>query len=184
MSEDASTAAILKQLATVLEPAGYRQQGRTFVSDRDEVVLFVRLRRLAQPGGGERRLPAAYVLELGTLLKELAHRLGQPTHAPRLTDAHWRDQLGWLLPEYGEDHWVVHDRDGARAAGEEMTAVVQRYVLPALERMSTTVGLVTTWATAGEAIREHARRAHAVDHLDASCERFVQRLRRAGQQSE
>jgi hypothetical protein len=65
--------------------------------------------------------------------------------SPTVWDGHWRERIGFLLPERSDKWWEIRDTDEAVAVGVEIASVLTTYGLPALAAVASTDRLRALW---------------------------------------
>ena len=116
----------------------FRKSGLKFSSVRPEATLLVRL----QSSVGTTREVLRITCNLGIVLHALGSR---DNHEVR--DGHWRERIGYFMPEPRDHWWVCSTDDTARTAGREMAALLESQALPEMERLASRAAMVALWTS-------------------------------------
>ena len=116
----------------------FRKSGLKFSSVRPEATLLVRL----QSSVGTTR----EVLRITCNLAIVLHALGSRDNHD-IWDSHWRERIGYFMPETRDHWWVCSTDDTARTAGREMAALLESQALPEMERLASRAAMVALWTS-------------------------------------
>jgi len=137
------TKTILEQLDALLEPEGFKKKGLTFFQDHGDVVHLIGMQKSL--GSTDREIKVT--TNLGVWIRALAPiRAGKPD-PPRLSDAHWRQRIGTLLPERTDKWWSADSPANAKTVSISIVEALSKYGLPALHNLGTTDALIQLWHT-------------------------------------
>src|SRR2546428_4241742 len=156
------TEIIAGQLESALAPIGFKRQKATLVSERDEVLLVVALRK----NSGTRQDKLVVTLEVCIYCKELARHfkvakiLNQPLKCC-WWECHWVKNIGCAL---GDERrpilWTLRTEEESVDASLEMIRLLKSWGLPLLETLSTTERLAAYWRDGGSATTKWARASY------------------------
>jgi hypothetical protein len=150
---------IAGQIESALGPMGFKRQKTTLVSEREEALLVVALRK----NSSTRQHKLVVTLEVCIYCKELARHfkvakiLNQPLEC-RWWECHWSKNIGCALgDERRPKFWTVHTKEESVDVSLEMIRLLKSWGLPLLEALSTTESLAAYWRDGGSATTKWAR---------------------------
>ena len=76
--------------------------------------------------------------------RSVAAKVGN-TRKPNILDSHWRERLGYLLPERHDKWWEVQSHEQAHEAGVEIAESLMNHALTELQGIASTGRLKTLW---------------------------------------
>ena len=129
---------IAAPISGLLKQREFRKSGLKFSSVRPEATLLVRL----QSSVGTTREVLRITCNLGIVLHALGSR---DNHEVR--DGHWRERIGYFMPEPRDHWWVCSTDDTARTAGREMAALLESQALPEMERLASRAAMIALWTS-------------------------------------
>lgn len=143
------TKTLLERLHAILKPCGFRKKGATFTRTiDDDVALLVNL----QKSTGSDSASVRATVNLGVFSFVVSRACDHQDlwrHAsatPSIWNCHWRERIGFLMPDPSDRWWTVTSVEEATKAGDEMGAALIRYGLPALDQVGSTDRLRALWA--------------------------------------
>ena len=122
----------------VLKRRGFRKASLTFSAVRSGVTLVVNL----QSSTGSSSEALKVTCNLGIRVDRLANRPGTS-----VWDAHWRERIGFFLPEPQDHWWECASDDNARQAGREIAALLEAKAIPAMEQLASPAALAALWSS-------------------------------------
>jgi len=162
VAQDAFHKFLLLDLAPVLKSAEFSRSSNTFRKWTNDVCLIVNLQGNKWNTADRYQFtinlgvfsPAAYRLEheLGWTFpdfvsfsdedsKEYEQDWAQRLAAPREVDCHWRERLGWLMPEPSDKWWELQSESQIPSLSREVPPSLVRWGLPAIERLASNEAL-------------------------------------------
>jgi hypothetical protein len=64
---------------------------------------------------------------------------------PGVWDAHWRERIGFFMPEPRDFWWACASDKAADRAGREIAALLENSVLPEMERLAVPAAMAALW---------------------------------------
>ena len=159
MALDAWKKLVAAPVADVLKPRGFRKSGLTFSAARSGVTLLVNL----QSSTGSTQAALKVTCNLAIQVDRLADRPGTS-----VWDAHWRERIGFFLPEPRDHWWACGIDDEARQAGREIAAVLESRALPAMEQLASPAALAALWSSGRSPGLTERQRLDYLSRLSAS----------------
>jgi hypothetical protein len=125
-------------ISGLLKQREFRKSGLKFSSIRPEATLLVGL----QSGAGTTQEGLRITCNLGIVL----HALGSRDNHD-IWDSHWRERIGYFMPEPRDHWWVCSTDDTAMTAGREMAALLESQALPEMERLASRAAMIALWTS-------------------------------------
>lgn len=152
--------AINREIALVLEPAGFRTRGPAFMRWHPEVVHIIGLHRSLSSDRHRLKL----TVDLGVWVLSLAPiRAGIPDR-PRLAHAHWRERLA-ILDRGNDAWWVVRTPAEAAGCALDIVEALRTVALPALNRLVTARQILELWLSGSSPGLDPAQRRYLIAKL-------------------
>lgn len=129
-------ATVLGAISEVLRAAGFRKSGSVFRRPVGDVLHMASLQSSSSSTAGAVRL----TVNLAVWVPALAHG-----RAPDIWAAHWRERLGFLMPDRGDRWWHIASGTEAVSASHEIGAAISKWALPELDRLSSAEALGRLW---------------------------------------
>jgi hypothetical protein len=79
---------------------------------------------------------------LGILVEQLTNPRGSG-----ILDAHWRERIGFFLPEQQDYWWLCSSAEDARRAGQEIATLLEERALPVMESLASPIAIAALWAS-------------------------------------
>ena len=128
---------IITLLDASLEARGYLRTKSTFRKAGPDVDLVIDVQ--SAPASPSAAIDVT--IELGAFAEKLEKRDATTSAWP----AHWRQRIGYVMPQGTDLWWVIDSADKAEAAGQQIVRYVERYALPALREVASLQGLEALW---------------------------------------
>jgi Domain of unknown function (DUF4304) len=138
MALDAWKKLVASPVAELLKQRGFRKSGLNFSASGSGVTLLVSL----QSSTGSTQGSLKITCNLGIRVEQLATRPGSG-----VWDAHWRERIGFFLPEPRDYWWVCSSDEDARRVGYEIAALLENRALPTMEELATPAALAALWSS-------------------------------------
>ena len=152
---------LLAAVHAALAPLGYRKSGAVFMRPAREVVHLIEI----QGANTNLAESARFTVNVGVF----AHGLDAPDRRgaamPSMPAAHWRERLGFLMPEYTDVWWTMKSREEAEEAGRDIAERVARHAIPALKQLHSREALVSLWRSGQSPGLTAVQRAAYLDRL-------------------
>jgi len=129
---------ILEVVAEVLRATGFRKNGSHFTRDIADVVHLVTV----QSSVGSTADAVRMTVNLGVWVPAL-----EGDAKPDIWSAHWRERLGFLMPEKRDVWWDAASDDEARVVAHRIAGAVRDFGLPALSGLANRRALLDLWRT-------------------------------------
>jgi len=129
---------ILEVMAEVLRAAGFRKKGTHFARDIADVVHLVTL----QSSVGSTADAVRVTVNLGVWVPAL-----EGDAIPDIWSAHWRERLGFVMPDKRDVWWDAASEGEARVVADRIANAVRDFGLPALSRLANRRALLDLWRT-------------------------------------
>lgn len=137
MSSEAHKKQIGSAVAGAIVPLGFRRRGLVFTRQLGEVTHIVSL----QSSTSSTALLLKLTVNLGVWVSSLA----EVGSKPDLWSAHWRERLGFLMPQRIDYWWEISSDQDAERATTEIVEAIQTHAIPQLDQLSTKNSLVELW---------------------------------------
>jgi hypothetical protein len=134
---------ILAEMQSLLKPIGFRKTRTLFSADVNDVVLFVQLQAHSKKSTKDFLV---VTVNLGIFSRTVAERAGN-THEPNIYEAHWRQRIGFLMPERADKWWEISNEAEANLCASEITSVLANHALPEMQSLNSTESLKSLWQT-------------------------------------
>lgn len=135
-------ATVEARIERTLKAAGFQKRGGQYSANRNDVVLLLQLQRSVSSTKENIRI----TLNAGVFSPSIAKTLGFAITNPKISNCHWSERLGYMLPIH-KDVWLeVHNEDQAREVGDELAEALDNYVLPALNAVDSNSKLKSLWS--------------------------------------
>ena len=138
MALDAWKKLVAAPVAEVLKRRGFRKSGLNFSASRSGVTLLVNL----QSSTGSSQDALKVTCNLSIRVDSLTDRPGTS-----VWEAHWRERIGFFLPDPHDSWWECASDQDARQAGREIAALLEARALPTMEQLATPGALVALWSS-------------------------------------
>jgi hypothetical protein len=132
---------IATSLSRLLQPCGFRKRGFYVIRRVNDVVQLLQLQSSSKSTVSR----AIVTVNVGVLSETLETARGRTVTTPTWPDCHWRERIGHLAPAKTDLWWDIDSESAAVSCAAEITALVHDHVLPVLEVLDTTAGLVALW---------------------------------------
>lgn len=141
MADGASFNCLLATVAATLTQKGFQRSGNTFWSSSPGSWALIQFQRSTKSSAQQ----TTFTVNLGIASKALLKFLGKPERVPTIDECHWRQRIGFVLPDAADRWWqLMPDANAASVAGEVIKALTQ-FALPAIESHSSDASLRDTW---------------------------------------
>jgi hypothetical protein len=131
---------IIDRLAPLLVSLGFERDGDTLVRREGNVLHLVNI----QKGRESTKAFFVFTINLGVFSVPLGAKLGI-TGSPDIWDCHWRQRLGFLLPEKDDIWWKVDSLEVASQTGEYISELIAKHAIPFFQRIDSTNTLISLW---------------------------------------
>ncbi len=153
--------AVFSRAASVLRAhlarAGFRKTGSKFVRTGPEALSVIEL----QPSRGGSPDSLRFVVNYGVIVRSL---LDEPAPAaPTYTECHWGGRVAGA--DGVEIWWPVRTMDDADELADRLRAVIERDVLPSLDRMQTEESAIRVWQSGQSPLLVEAQRLFFLGRL-------------------
>ena len=135
---DAWKKLVVLPVADLLKRHGFRKSGLNFSAARSGLTLLVSL----QSSTGSSNNSLKVTCNLGIIVDRLANGPNKG-----MWNSHWRQRIGFFLPEPRDHWWECASDDEARRAGEEIATLLAANALPVVEQLATPVALSALWSS-------------------------------------
>lgn len=141
MSVDDSFQNLLTHVGNLLKEKGFRRTGKVFHWLNLENWAVISFQRSTK---GSAQL-IAFTVNLGVASGSLLRFFGNPARVPTIDQCHWRQRLGFVMPEASDRWWRLStDHDSERLVDELSEALV-KFAIPAIEVHLQDTALRTVW---------------------------------------
>lgn len=125
-------------VAELLKPRGFQKSGWNFVATRDHATLIVSL----QSSAGSMQAILKISCNVAIQLRQLVQ-----ASRPGVWDAHWRERIGFFMPEPQDFWWACASDEAADRAGREIAALLEHAALPEMERLAVPAAMAALWTS-------------------------------------
>ncbi len=122
---------LLKKVEKTLKLHGFKKKGTTFYFFQYGNWGLINF----QTRGSERMGQVAFTINLGvssTKLNEIEDIGGD--ELPSESECHWRERIGWLLPEKKDHWWDIESIKDIEAFAEEIVSLLTKKAIPEIMR--------------------------------------------------
>ena len=153
---------VLAALSAVLRPQGYRKSGATFRQQRVDTLCIVSL----QSSSASTSVHAKVTVNLGVHVPRLQDPQ-RPEAKPSIWSAHWRERIGFLMPEHEDIWWSIRTAADAASVATVIARNVEQHGLPALDRVASVSALRQLWESGRSAGITEGQRIRYLQELGA-----------------
>ena len=128
----------IKQL---LNENGFRSHGNTFISKKDDVWSLINFQKSRKSSTTE----VVFTVNIGIASSIILNFYDQEIKQPKITDCHYRQRIGSLLPQNLDKWWNINsdtDMDGLCA---ELKKYISEYAFIELDKYSSNSALRDLW---------------------------------------
>ena len=123
--------------AELLKKRGFRKSGWLFSAERADAVMIVAFQSSQMTDRNHLRV----TVNLSIRLKGLQDPWGD------IGGAHWAERIGHFLAAPRDHWWTCNSDEEAKRAGEQIVVLLERVVLPEIERLASAEALRALWAS-------------------------------------
>lgn len=134
---------VLKALARLLHPLGYRKTGPVFSLNLGEVIHLVEVQTSRQSTANEVKL----TVNLGVFVPGLVYADIRDITKPSIPLSQWRQRIGALLPEQADTWWSISSSEQAVEVATEISSRIENYGLAALASVQSMSALAAIWGS-------------------------------------
>lgn len=149
---------ILEAIAEALRPIGFRKKGAHFTKAEADVVHLVSL----QSSSSSTAEAVRVTVNLGVWVSAL-----EADAKPDIWSAHWRERLGFLMPENRDVWWNAASDDEAKSTGATIASAIRTFGLRALGSLATRRALLDLWKSGRSPGLTEAQAKRLADRLEA-----------------
>lgn len=134
----------IKPVAAFLKQHGYRKRGNTFSLSRDENLGMINF----QQSTSNTKASGRFTINIG-IWSAVLSRMDRWRNAdvnPGIIDCQWSCRLSSLMPEQTDLWWDLN------ISAAEVTALLERYAFPVLDRYISDKALTEYWLNGGYAV--------------------------------
>lgn len=84
-------------------------------------------------------------VNLGVFLKPLAIKLGDEIKSPNVSDCHWRQRIGNIMPNGFDKWWEVSNTKEANQASHDIVTMLTDWGIPVLDNLSSLEKVIALW---------------------------------------
>ncbi|HZM90009.1 MAG TPA: DUF4304 domain-containing protein [Blastocatellia bacterium] len=128
---------VVDAVAGVLAPLGFRKSGSKFSRSLSDVVHLVSVQSSVSSTASLLRA----TVNLGIWIPALADDGAKPD----IWAAHWRERLGFLMPNATDRWWEARSDREAAAAALEIGHALRTFALPVLDSLATADAVAALW---------------------------------------
>jgi hypothetical protein len=128
---------VVDAVAGALRPVGFRKSGLKFSRPLTDVVHLVSVQSSVSSTASSLRA----TVNLGVWVPALADNGAKPD----IWAAHWRERLGFLMPDPTDRWWEACSDREAAAAALEIGHALRTFALPVLDSLATADALAALW---------------------------------------
>jgi len=128
---------ILQAVTDVLRPMGFHKSGSRFHRGLNDVIHLVTVQSSVSS--------TAHLLRITVNLGIWLPALADEGDKPNVWSAHWRERIGFLMPERADRWWEASSESEATAAALEICWAMRTFALTTLDTLSTADALAALW---------------------------------------
>jgi len=129
-SAPAHFAALLASLREPLRSLGFRTAGQRWTFDSQDAIGLIEFQRSRASSQGAIRFTVNVGVEYRLLSNFFgASSVGAP---PKIEHCHWRDRLGFLMPEQHDLWWTIDSETDCHRLSEVLSGALRRYAVPTI----------------------------------------------------
>src|ERR1044071_2780649 len=141
MSTSELKAPVIGELKRLLTPLGYRKNGSLFSRQLADVVHLIGL----QSSQGTTASKVVLTVNLAIFVPSLVDPDMRQHAKPSIWEAHWRERLGFAMPETRDKWWSITSPAEANAVAQEIASHLGSVGLTALAELSNVDALSRLW---------------------------------------
>jgi hypothetical protein len=162
MSTPEGKAQVLDDLKRLLGPLGYRKAGALFSLDFHDVVHLVGVQSSQASTAKQTQL----TIDLGVFAPALVDSDVREHTKPSIAEAHWRQRLGFVMPERQDRWWSIASAAEARSVGAQMAAALATHGLKALAGIPDLGALKRLWNSGSSPGLTERQRQRCLERLE------------------
>lgn len=129
-----------------LNDKGYSGRGNTYLINMNRNWLVVNFQKSGKSSSKE----VLFTINLGVASVILFTFFSNAIKRPKIEDCHWRQRIGFLLPQHSDVWWTIDSKTKHDKLCNEIIGCLNTYALPAIESFSDDYKLRDLWLS-GEA---------------------------------
>ncbi|MDP9178986.1 MAG: DUF4304 domain-containing protein [Gemmatimonadota bacterium] len=121
---------LLRSVESILGPAGFARTKRSFWIQSGNNIGIIDVQK-SRKSTADRVL---FTLNLGVWSDRVGSFVagGTKSHPPEVDDCHWRERIGFLLPDREDKWWTINESDDAAAVIDDVGPVMESVAVPAV----------------------------------------------------
>ena len=142
MTIESSFKNLLTRVGALLREKGFRRTGNAFCCLKQGNWAVISFQRSTKSSAQS----IAFTVNLGVASGSLLKFFGQPKdRAPVIDQCHWRQRLGFVLPETSDRWWYLDADQDAESVVSELSGAIVNFALPAIEDHLSDAALRAVW---------------------------------------
>jgi hypothetical protein len=129
---------VLAPVLPLLKARGYRKFGHNFSAVRTSATLWVNL----QSSTSSTKAHLKITCNLGIVLHPLTDESRRSVY-----DAHWRERIGFFLPDPHDRWWICGSDSEAITAGQEIALLLENRALPEMDHLASPEAMAALWSS-------------------------------------
>jgi len=133
---------LLSEINRNVRNLGFRRKGATFFNCEEGNVGLLNFQKSTKSNSHT----TFFTLNLGVYCSTL-NQLDVPGMGakPTISDCHWRERIGFLLPERHDYWWQINDADPLENLISEVIGIVLSIAVPEIKKHITDISLQDSW---------------------------------------
>lgn len=128
---------VVNAIANSLTSSGFRKAGNLFKREFGQIIHLIGL----QSSTSSTATRAKVTLNLAIWCVPAS----DTDEKPSIWNAHWRERIGYLMPEHTDKWWVLDSAAASTVAAAEIAMALARFGVPALDRLVSPDALRALW---------------------------------------
>lgn len=133
---------LLTRVGALLREKGFRRTGNAFCCSRQGNWAVINFQRSTKSSAQS----IIFTVNLGVASGSLLKFFGQPKdRAPKIDQCHWRQRIGFTLPEASDRWWHLDADQNPESVVGELSDAIMNFALPAIEEHLPDAALRAVW---------------------------------------
>ena len=134
---------LLKSIERILGRAGFARTKQSFRIESNGNVGIIAVQKSLKSTADR----VVFTLNVGVWSSRIAGFAGGSSQPTEIDDCHWRERIGFLLPDREDTWWTIRETDEPATVSDELRPVIEDVVVPAVMAHITDEALRDEWLT-------------------------------------
>ncbi len=132
---------VREHIRPLLSLHGYKRYGNTYLLYKDEIWRLINFQKSTK----STRHEVLFTINLGISSQLLYNFYNETIKRPKIEDCHFRERIGFLLPQHKDKWWTINANSNLVDLNEEIFSSTEHYIVPELEKYSSNSNLRDLW---------------------------------------